>query len=109
MGIGRPFLYAFSTYGVDGVDHALQILQVSCLAKYFGRFHFTTPDLRIFLQDEFEMSLRLLGALTIKDIVPAMVDATNIHSHLVAVPHDQLYNANCTRLSYPPVRGLTVS
>ena len=36
VGIGRPFLYAFSTYGVDGVDHALQILQVSCLAKYLS-------------------------------------------------------------------------
>jgi L-lactate dehydrogenase (cytochrome) len=36
VGIGRPFLYAFSTYGVDGVDHALQILQVGRLAKYFG-------------------------------------------------------------------------
>ena len=35
VGIGRPFLYAFSTYGVDGVDHALQILQVCWLAKYF--------------------------------------------------------------------------
>ena len=33
VGIGRPFLYAFSTYGVDGVDHALQILQVCYLAK----------------------------------------------------------------------------
>jgi hypothetical protein len=43
VGIGRPFLYAFSTYGVDGVDHALQILHVSScfLAEYFGRF--TTP------------------------------------------------------------------
>lgn len=39
VGIGRPFLYAFSTYGVDGVDHALQILQVNCFAKYFGHFH----------------------------------------------------------------------
>ncbi len=38
VGIGRPFLYAFSTYGVNGVDHALQILQVGCLAKYFGYF-----------------------------------------------------------------------
>jgi L-lactate dehydrogenase (cytochrome) len=55
------------------------------------------------------MNLRLLGAPTIKDVVPAMVDATNIHSHLVAVPNDQLYDANCTRLSHPPVRGLTVS
>jgi hypothetical protein len=57
------------------------------------------------LQDEFEMNLRLLGAPTLKDVVPAMVDATNIHSHIVAVPQDQLYNANCTRLFHPPVRG----
>ena len=28
VGIGRPFLYAFSTYGQDGVEKALQILQV---------------------------------------------------------------------------------
>jgi L-lactate dehydrogenase (cytochrome) len=47
------------------------------------------------------MNLRLLGAPTIKDVVPAMVDATNIHSHLVAVPDDQLYDANCTRLTHP--------
>ena len=54
------------------------------------------------------MNLRLLGAPTIKDVVPAMVDATNIHSHLVAVPDDQLYTTNCTRLSHLTVRGLTV-
>ncbi|KAH8994428.1 FMN-dependent dehydrogenase-domain-containing protein [Lactarius akahatsu] len=71
VGIGRPFLYAFSTYGVEGVDHALQILQ-----------------------DEFEMNLRLLGAQTIKDLVPNMVDASNIRSHLVTVPSDQLYDTN---------------
>ena len=29
VGIGRPFLYAFSTYGAEGVDKALQILNVS--------------------------------------------------------------------------------
>ena len=51
------------------------------------------------------MNLRLLGAPTIKDVVPAMVDATNIHSHLVAVPHDQLYDSNCTCLPHLPVRG----
>lgn len=28
MGIGRPFLYAFSSYGLEGVDKALQILHV---------------------------------------------------------------------------------
>jgi L-lactate dehydrogenase (cytochrome) len=53
------------------------------------------------------MNLRLLGARTIKDVVPAMVDASNIHSHLVAVPHDQLYDANCTyALDHPFVQGL---
>ena len=41
------------------------------------------------------MNLRLLGAPTIKDIVPAMVDASNIHSHIVSVPGDTLYNSNC--------------
>ena len=29
VGIGRPFLYAFSSYGEDGVDKALEILRVS--------------------------------------------------------------------------------
>lgn len=42
VGVGRPFLYAFSSYGQDGVEHALQILH-----------------------DEFEMNMRLLGARTI--------------------------------------------
>ncbi|KAH9955030.1 FMN-dependent dehydrogenase-domain-containing protein [Russula dissimulans] len=83
VGIGRPFLYAFSTYGVDGVDHALQILQ-----------------------DEFEMNLRLLGAQTIKDVVPSMVDASNIHSHLVAVPHDELYNSNYQGLQHARLREI---
>jgi FMN-dependent dehydrogenase len=29
VGIGRPFLYAFSAYGQEGVEHALSILRVS--------------------------------------------------------------------------------
>ena len=28
VGIGRPFIYAFSSYGYEGVDHALSILNV---------------------------------------------------------------------------------
>jgi len=71
VGIGRPFLYAYSSYGPEGVDKALQILR-----------------------DEFEMNMRLLGAPTIKDVVPEMVDASNIGSHIVAVPSDTLYNSN---------------
>ncbi|KAH9976160.1 FMN-dependent dehydrogenase-domain-containing protein [Lactifluus volemus] len=81
VGIGRPFLYAFSTYGIDGVDHALQILR-----------------------DEFEMNLRLLGARTIKDVVPDMVDASNIHAHLVAVPRDELYDSNYERMQHACLR-----
>ena len=34
VGIGRPFLYAFSTYGQEGVEKALQILHVSFRLKY---------------------------------------------------------------------------
>ena len=49
------------------------------------------------------MNLRLLGAQTIKDLVPEMVDASNIHSHLVTVPRDQLYEANCTPLMFFPL------
>ncbi|KAI0724176.1 FMN-dependent dehydrogenase-domain-containing protein [Fomitopsis betulina] len=71
VGIGRPFLYAFSAYGQEGVERALQILH-----------------------DEFEMSMRLLGARTIKEVVPEMVDAGSIHQHIVAVPHDALYYTN---------------
>lgn len=71
VGIGRPFLYAFSAYGQDGVNQALQILH-----------------------DEFEMNMRLLGARSIKEIVPSMVDASSIHQHTVAVPEDSLYRLN---------------
>ncbi|CAE6533021.1 unnamed protein product, partial [Rhizoctonia solani] len=72
VGVGRPFIYAYSAYGQEGVEAALQILH-----------------------DEFEMNLRLLGAPTIKDVVPAMVDTSSLKSHIVAVPHDSLYHTNC--------------
>ncbi|TCD66741.1 hypothetical protein EIP91_000982 [Steccherinum ochraceum] len=71
VGIGRPFLYAFSSYGVEGVDHALGILR-----------------------DEFEMSMRLLGARNLKEVVRDMLDASSIHQHIVAVPEDKLYHSN---------------
>lgn len=46
------------------------------------------------------MNLRLLGAPTLKDIVPAMVDASNLSSHIVSVPGDRLYDSNCELLSF---------
>lgn len=39
MGIGRPFLYAFSAYGQEGVEKGLQILHV--------RFAPLTPPLAL--------------------------------------------------------------
>ncbi|KAI6029317.1 FMN-dependent dehydrogenase-domain-containing protein [Pisolithus microcarpus] len=75
VGIGRPFLYAYSSYGPDGIDKALQILH-----------------------DEFEMNMRLLGARTIAEIVPEMVDASNIHTHVVPVPMDNLFEGNYEKL-----------
>lgn len=41
------------------------------------------------------MNMRLIGARNIKEIVPEMVDALNIGSHIVSVPGDELYNSNC--------------
>ncbi|KAF9268554.1 hypothetical protein L218DRAFT_917391 [Marasmius fiardii PR-910] len=81
VGIGRPFLYAFSAYGVDGVNKALEILR-----------------------DEFEMNMRLIGAPTIKDIIPGMVDASHLSSHIVSVPEDNLYHLNYEAMRYAKLK-----
>ncbi|EMD33158.1 hypothetical protein CERSUDRAFT_160722 [Gelatoporia subvermispora B] len=70
VGVGRPFLYAFCAYGQAGVEKAIQIFK-----------------------DEFEMNMRLLGARTIDELVPEMVDASTLTSHTVLVPSDNLFNA----------------
>jgi L-lactate dehydrogenase (cytochrome) len=41
------------------------------------------------------MNMRLLGARNIKEVVAEMVDASNIHLHMVSVPADNLYESNC--------------
>lgn len=41
------------------------------------------------------MNMRLIGARTVDEIVPEMVDASCIHSHIVAVPDDRLFVENC--------------
>lgn len=41
------------------------------------------------------MNMRLLGARTLKQVVPAMVDASSISNHSVSVPEDRLFGANC--------------
>ncbi|KAI8089057.1 FMN-dependent dehydrogenase-domain-containing protein [Halteromyces radiatus] len=67
VGIGRPALYAMSSYGVEGVDHLLQLYK-----------------------NELEMVMRLMGVRTLKEITRSMVDIRNIKDHYVANPTDYL-------------------
>ncbi|KAF9268560.1 glyoxylate dehydrogenase [Marasmius fiardii PR-910] len=76
VGIGRGFLYAFCSYGEEGVEKAFQILR-----------------------DEFEMNMRLLGARNLSELTPEMVDASALRSHIGNVPQDNLFNNN-----YQPLR-----
>jgi L-lactate dehydrogenase (cytochrome) len=68
VGIGRPFLYAMSAYGLDGVDRAMQLLR-----------------------DEMEMNMRLIGASKIEDLNPSLLDLRGLLSgHHAIVPSDTL-------------------
>ena len=54
VGLGRPILYAQSAYGAAGVSKALQIME-----------------------EEIQMAMRLLGANTVADLKPEMVEVSN--------------------------------
>lgn len=41
------------------------------------------------------MNMRLLGAPTLQNVVPEMVDTANLGAHIVSVPEDRLYGSNC--------------
>ena len=68
VGLGRPFLYANSCYGREGVAHAIDILT-----------------------KELEMSMRLLGVSKIEDLNPGFLDLTSLHARSVNVAKDALY------------------
>ncbi|KAH9909094.1 FMN-dependent dehydrogenase-domain-containing protein [Xylariomycetidae sp. FL2044] len=67
VGIGRPFLYAMSSYGFDGVDRAMALLK-----------------------DELEMNMRLLGCTSIDQLNPSLLDVRNLSAHVTGVPADHL-------------------
>ena len=67
VGIGRPFLYAMSAYGLPGVDRAMQLLK-----------------------DEMEMNMRLIGASKVADLNPTLVDVRGLSMHTAIVPEDTL-------------------
>ncbi|TGJ82466.1 hypothetical protein E0Z10_g6312, partial [Xylaria hypoxylon] len=67
VGIGRPFLYAMSAYGFDGVDRSMQLLR-----------------------DELEMGMRLIGCTSVDQLNPSLIDTRNLGSHITGVPVDNL-------------------
>ena len=67
VGIGRPFLYAMSAYGLPGVDRAMQLLK-----------------------DEMTMNMRLIGASRVDQLEPSMVDTRGLSMHSTGVPSDTL-------------------
>nr|CAG8537141.1 7131_t:CDS:1 [Entrophospora candida] len=68
VGIGRPMLYAMSSYGQPGVERALRLLR-----------------------DELEMTMRLAGVTSLKEITPDFVDIKNLNDHIF-VPKDYLFS-----------------
>lgn len=81
VGIGRPFLYAMSAYGQPGVDKAIQLLK-----------------------DEMEMNFRLIGANTVADLNPGMVDTKALFSHSNSTPPDHLFGSVYDPLAVPAQR-----
>ncbi|MCJ1471303.1 hypothetical protein MMC07_009951 [Pseudocyphellaria aurata] len=67
VGIGRPFLFAMSAYGLPGVDRAMQLLK-----------------------DEMEMNMRLIGCSSVDQLNPTLVDARGLNQHSTIVPSDTL-------------------
>ena len=67
VGIGRPFLYAMSAYGLPGVDRAMQLLK-----------------------DEMEMNMRLIGCSNVDQLNPTLVDTRGLSMHSAPVPADVL-------------------
>ncbi|KAI7960573.1 hypothetical protein MJO29_005641 [Puccinia striiformis f. sp. tritici] len=60
VGVGRPFLYAYSVYGHQGVVKAIRLLK-----------------------DEMEMNMRLIGAPTIAHLKPEMVDLSALKNRFI--------------------------
>lgn len=75
VGIGRPFLYAMSTYGDEGVVRAIQILK-----------------------DEMIMNMRLLGVNSIDQLNENYIDT---RSAAKIVPEDKLFSSVYEPLSSP--------
>jgi L-lactate dehydrogenase (cytochrome) len=76
VGIGRPFLYAMSSYGLPGVDRAMQLLK-----------------------DEMEMNMRLIGCSSVDQLNPTLIDTRGLSMHTTSVPVDNLVSVYNMQLS----------
>lgn len=81
VGIGRPFLYAMSAYGYEGVDKAMQLLR-----------------------DEMEMNMRLIGCTRVDQLNPSLVDTRSLFNHGNGTPSDNLSWSTYDPLATPPQR-----
>lgn len=81
VGIGRPFLYAMSSYGVAGVERAMQLLK-----------------------DEMVMNMRLLGCTSVDQLTPDLLDTRGLSVHSVPNPVDRLSNTVYEHLAVPADR-----
>ncbi|CAN3359575.1 L-lactate dehydrogenase (cytochrome) [Diutina catenulata] len=79
VGIGRPFLYAMSTYGDDGVYKAIQILK-----------------------DEMEMNMRLLGVTSISQLDETYLDLKWMNR---SIPEDKLFGRVYEPMLPPPFKS----
>lgn len=78
VGIGRPFLYAMSTYGDDGVYKAIQVLK-----------------------DEMVMNMRLLGATSMDQLNDLFIDTRFQNKY---VQPDKLFDSVYQPLESPPFK-----
>ncbi|KAM5464547.1 putative L-lactate dehydrogenase (cytochrome) [Microsporum ferrugineum] len=86
VGIGRPFLYAMSAYGTEGVEKAMQLLK-----------------------DEMEMNMRLLGCTSIDQLGPDLLDTRGLSVHSVSGPVDHLSRSVYEPLTLPRERPISNS
>ncbi|CCK70642.1 uncharacterized protein KNAG_0E03880 [Huiozyma naganishii CBS 8797] len=68
VGLGRPFMYANSCYGEEGVEKAISLLK-----------------------EEVETSMRLLGVTSIDQLGPDLLDLSTLRNRSVSVARDSLF------------------
>lgn len=78
VGLGRPFMYALSTHGTEGVCRALE-------SKFQARpIIERRPLTGTVLTDEITTNMRLLGATSLEELVPRMVNTRVLEQDILS-------------------------